>query len=400
MSKTAELRQKRGDLWDKAKAFLNEHADENGMMNAEDTATYERMEKDIDSFGAAIDREERAERLERELNAPISNALTSRPEKNILGKQGRASDEYRDNFWRMVRDRSAHYSVYNALQVGTDSEGGFLVPDEYERTLIQALEEENKLRSLCKVIRTSSGDRKIPLVASHGTDSWVDEEGLIPESDDSFGMISLGAHKVASIIKVSDELLQDSVFDVESYIAAEFARRVGDAEEAAFINGDGAGKPIGMLHDTNGAATGVTAASATALAADELIDLVYSLKAPYRKRAIFLFNDQTLKAIRKLKDGNGQFLWQPGLQAGQPNTLLGYKYETSYHMPLVGAGNKPILFGDFSSYWIADREGRSIKRLNELYAATGQIGFRVTQRLDARLVQQEGMKCLAMKAGS
>ena len=400
MSKTAELRQKRGDLWDKAKAFLNEHADENGMMNAEDTATYERMEKDIDSFGAAIDREERAERLERELNAPISNALTSRPEKNILGKQGRASDEYRDNFWRMVRDRSAHYSVYNALQVGTDSEGGFLVPDEYERTLIQALEEENKLRTLCKVIRTSSGDRKIPLVASHGTASWVDEEGLIPESDDSFGMISLGAHKVASIIKVSDELLQDSVFDVESYIAAEFARRVGDAEEAAFINGDGAGKPIGMLHDTNGAATGVTAASATALAADELIDLVYSLKAPYRKRAIFLFNDQTIKALRKLKDGNGQFLWQPGLQAGQPNTLLGYNYETSYHMPLIGAGKKPILFGDFSSYWIADREGRSIQRLNELYAATGQIGFRVTQRLDARLVQQEGMKCLAMKAGS
>ena len=125
-----------------------------------------------------------------------------------------------------------------------------------------------------------------------------------------------------------------------------------------------------------------------------------SQKAPYRKHALFLFNDQTLKAIRKLKDGNGQFLWQPGLQAGQPNTLLGYKYETSYHMPLVGAGNKPILFGDFSSYWIADREGRSIKRLNELYAATGQIGFRVTQRLDARLVQQEGMKCLAMKAGS
>ena len=370
------------------------------MMNAEDTATYERMEKDIDSFGAAIDREERAERLERELNAPTSQTLASRPEKPMTDKLGRASDEYRDNFWHMVRDRYAHYSVFNALQVGTDTEGGYLVPDEYERTLVQALQEENKLRSLCKVIHTSSGDRKIPLVASHGTASWVDEEGQIPESDDSFGQISLGAHKVASIIKVSEELLKDSVFDVESYIATEFARRVGDAEEAAFINGDGAGKPIGLLHSTNGAAAGVTAASATAFTADELIDLVYSLKAPYRKHALFLFNDQTLKAIRKLKDGNGQFLWQPGLQAGQPNTLLGYRYETSYHMPLIGAGAKPILFGDFSSYWIADREGRSIKRLNELYAATGQIGFRVTQRLDARLVQQEGMKCLAMKAGS
>ena len=397
MSKIAEMRQKRGELWDRAKAFLNEHADENGMMSAEDTATYERMEQELDSFGAAIDRQERAERLERELNVPTSEMLTSRPEKNAPGKQGRASDEYRDAFWRMVRDRSASYTVYNALQIGTDSEGGYLCPDEYERTLIQALEEENKLRSLCKVIRTSSGDRKIPLVASHGTASWVDEEGVIPESDDSFGQITLGAHKVASIIKVSDELLQDSVFDVESYIATEFARRVGDAEEAAFITGDGAGKPIGMLHETNGAATGVTAASATAITADELIDLVYSLKAPYRKRAIFLFNDQTIKAIRKLKDGNGQFLWQPGLQMGQPNTLLGYRYETSTHMPVIGASAKPILFGDLSSYWIADREGRSIKRLNELYATTSQVGFRVTQRLDGRLVQQEGMKCLTMK---
>ncbi len=398
MSKIAEMRRKRGELWDKAKDFLNERADENGMMNAEDTATYERMEQEIDRYGAAIDREERAERMERELNAPTAQTLTSRPEKTPFGKKGRASDEYNNAFWRMVRDRGAHYTVYNALQVGTDSEGGFLVPDEYERTLIQALEEENKLRTLCKVIRTSSGDRKIPLVASHGTASWVDEEGAIPESDDAFGMISLGAHKVASIIKVSDELLQDSVFDVEGYIAAEFARRVGDAEEAAFINGDGAGKPIGMLHATFGAGIGVTAAGAAAITAEELIDLVYSLKAPYRKRAKFLFNDQTIKALRKLKDDNGQFLWQPGLQAGQPNTLLGYNYETSAHMPLIGAGAKPILFGDFSSYWIADRDGRSIQRLNELYAATGQIGFRVTQRLDGRLVQQDGMKCLAMKS--
>ena len=299
MSKIAEMRQKRGELWDKAKAFLNEHADENGMMSTEDTATYERMEQELDSFGAAIDRQERAERLERELNAPTSEALTSRPEKNVPGKQGRASDEYRDAFWRMVRDRSASYTVYNALQIGTDSEGGYLCPDEYERTLIQALEEENKLRSLCKVIRTSSGDRKIPLVASHGTASWVDEEGVIPESDDSFGQITLGAHKVASIIKVSDELLQDSVFDVESYIATEFARRVGDAEEAAFITGDGAGKPIGMLHETNGAATGVTAASATAITADELIDLVYSLKAPYRKRAMADSEATTVAALRE-----------------------------------------------------------------------------------------------------
>ena len=221
---------------------------------------------------------------------------------------------------------------------------------------------------------------------------------MIPESDDTFGQITIGAHKIASMIKVSDELLQDSVFDIASYIATEFARRVGDAEEAAFISGDGAGKPFGMLHETNGATAGVTAASATAITADELLDLIYSLRAPYRKRAIFLMHDSTIKAIRKLKDGNGQYLWQPGLKEGEPDKLLGYRLVTSTHMPVIAAAAKPILFGDLTSYWIADREGRSMQRLNELYAATGQVGFRVTQRVDGRLVQPEGLRCLAMKS--
>jgi HK97 family phage major capsid protein len=296
----------------------------------------------------------------------------------------------------MIRNRVATPGVMNALQVGTDSEGGYLVPDEYERTLVQGLEEENVLRSLCTVIQTSSGDRKIPIVASHGTASWVDEEGAIPESDDVFGQISIGAHKVATMIKVSDELLQDSVFDIENYISAEFARRIGAAEEEAFITGDGSGKPTGLLHATNGAGIGVTTAG-NAVTADEVIDLVHSIKSVYRKKAVFLMNDSTIKAIRKLKSIEGQYLWQPGLKEGQPDTLLNYRIVTSPYMPEVAAGNKVILFGDFKSYWIADRQGRSFQRLNELFAVTGQVGFRATQRVDGRLVLPEAMKCLAVK---
>ena len=368
------------------------------MLSAEDAAEYERMEQEVVELGRVIDREERAAQMERELNAPTMTPLASRPETRPNSRPGRSSDEYKAAFWTAMRNRGGHFSVQNALQIGDDAEGGYLVPDEYERTLVDALQEENRLRGLCKIIRTSSGDRKIPLVASHGTASWVEEEGAIPESDDAFGQITIGAHKIASMIKVSDELLQDSVFDVASYIATEFARRVGDAEEAAFINGDGSGKPYGMLHATNGAAAGVTAASATAITADELLDLIYSLRAPYRKRAVFLMHDSTIKAIRKLKDGNGQYLWQPGMKEGAPDMLLGYRLVTSTHMPVIAAAAKPILFGDLTSYWIADREGRSMQRLNELYAATGQVGFRVTQRVDGRLVQTEGLKCLAMKS--
>ena len=397
MNQILALREKRANLWNETKAFLESHRAEDGTVSAEDNVTYEKMEADVVALGKEIDRLERQAAIDREMDQPTASPLVSRPVAPSAQKQGRASDEYKTAFWGMIRNRVATPGVMNALQVGTDSEGGYLVPDEYERTLVQGLEEENVLRSLCTVIQTSSGDRKIPLVASHGTASWVDEEGTIPDSDDVFGQISIGAHKVATMIKVSDELLQDSVFNIESYIAAEFARRIGAAEEEAFITGNGTGKPTGLLHATNGAGIGVTTNGNTPTA-DEIFDLIHSIKSVYRKKAVFLLNDRTLKALRKLKDGQGQYLWQPGLKEGQPDTLLNYRLVTSPFMPEIDSGNKVILFGDFKSYWIADRQGRSFQRLNELYAATGQVGFRATQRVDGRLVLAEAMKCLAVKA--
>ena len=398
MNQILALREKRAKLWNDTKAFLDSHRGEDGMVSAEDNATYEKMEADVVALGKEIERLERQAAMDRELDQPTAAPLVSRPSTAMeKQKAGRASDEYKSAFWNMIRSRAASPSVQNALQIGTDSEGGYLVPDEYEHTLVQGLEEENVLRSLCTVIQTSSGDRKIPIVASHGSASWVDEEGTIPDSDDAFGQISIGAHKVATMIKVSDELLQDSVFNIESYIASEFARRIGAAEEEAFITGNGTGKPTGLLHATNGAGTGVTTAG-TSIAADELFDLVHSIKSVYRKKSVFLLNDSTLKAIRKLKDGQGQYLWQPGLKEGQPDMLLNYRIVTSPFMPEISAGNKVILFGDFKSYWIADRQGRSFQRLNELFAVTGQVGFRATQRVDGRLVLAEAMKCLAVKS--
>ncbi len=199
------------------------------------------------------------------------------------------------------------------------------------------------------------------------------------------------------MIRISEELLHDSAFDLAAYITGEFARRVGAAEEAAILSGDGNHKPTGLLHDTLGAETGVTAAAVAAITGDELLDLQHSLRAGYRRRAAFIMNDATVKLIRKLKDGNGSFMWQPGLLYGQPDTLLNQRVLTSNYMPLPAAGNKAILYGDYNYYWLADREGRSLQRLNELYAASGQIGFKVTQRVDGRLILPEAVKCLKMK---
>ena len=400
-----ELREKRAKAWEAAKAFLDSHRKENGVLSAEDDAAYTKMEQEITDLGKEIARLERQEALDAELNRPVNKPLTGKPGGRADAdggedKTGRASDDYRKNFWNAMRSKAPMPAVTNALQVGTDSEGGYLVPDEYERTLVEALEEENIFRQMAKVIKTSSGDRKIPVVASKGTASWIDEEGAYPESDDSFGQVSIGAYKLGTMIKVSEELLNDSVFDLQSYISREFARRIGAKEEEAFFTGDGKGKPLGVLAATGGAETGVTAASATAVTADELMDLYYSLKSPYRKKSVWVLNDSTIKAIRKLKDNNGQYLWQPSLTAGAPDMILGRPIKTSAYMPAIAAGAKTIAFGDFSYYWIADRQGRSFKRLNELFAATGQVGFLASQRVDGKMILAEAVKVLVQKAAS
>lgn len=404
MSKILELREKRAKAWDAAKQFLDAKRGADGMLSEEDTATYDKMEQDVMNLGKEIERLERQAVIDAELSKATSTPLTGKPGakmgKDEKEKTGRASDEYKCSFWNAMRVKAPMPSVLNALQEGTDSEGGYLVPDEFERTLVEALEEENVFRTLAHVIRTSSGDRKIPVVASKGSASWVDEEGAYQESDDAFSQVSIGAYKLGTMIKVSEELLADSVFDLEAYISKEFARRIGSREEESFFNGDGNGKPLGILAATGGAEVGVTAASATAITADEVIDLFYSLKAPYRKNAVWLLNDATVKQIRKLKDSTGQYLWQPSLVAGTPDTILGRPVKTSAFMPTAAAGAKTIAFGDFKYYWIADRQGRTFKKLSELFAATGQVGFMGTQRVDGKLILPEAIKVLQQKAGS
>ena len=395
MSKSVELRQKRSELWEKAKLFLDNAKRNGDVLSADDRATYEKMEQEIVDLGKEIGIIERREALDLEMSKPTSAPISANPNAKTEEKTGRSSDEYKKSFWRAMRNKKNPYEAVNALQIGTDSEGGYLVPDEYENTLIEKLHDENVIRQYATVIKSSNGDKKIPVVAGYGEATWTDEEAAYTESDDSFGVITLGAHKLTSIIKVSEELLNDSAFDLEQYISKEFVRRMAAAEENAFINGTGTGRPTGILQT---AETGKTTAAAAAITADEVIDLYHSLRSPYRKNAVFITNDSTVKAIRQLKDSNGMYLWQPGLKEGQPDTLIGNRIISSAYMPEIGAGKKPILFGDISYYWIADRQGRTFQRLNELYAATGQVGFRTFQRVDGKLTLAETVKTLTCKA--
>lgn len=398
MSKVLELREKRAKAWEAAKKFLDAKRTADGFVSAEDAAAYDRMEADVVNLGKEIERLERQTAIDAELARATSTPITNQPNGRIDGevKTGRATEEYKRAFWNGMRNRIS-YDVQNALSIGTDSEGGYLVPDEYEKKLVESLQDEVFFRSLATVIRTSSGDRKIPIVTSKGEAAWIDEEGQFPESDDSFGQTSIGAYKLATMIKVSDELLNDSVFNIEQYISKEFGRRIGAKEEEAFFVGDGQGKPIGLFNTTGGAETGVTAATVS-ITFDDVMDLYYSLRAPYRNKASWLLNDSTVKAIRKLKDGNGNYIWQPSVREGEPDRILNRPYRTSIYVPELAEGKRVMAFGDYSYYWIADRQGRSFKRLNELYAATGQVGFLACERVDGKLILSEAVKTLDVKA--
>lgn len=395
MKKVLELREKRAKAWDAAKAFLDARA-KDGVLSAEDNATYDKMLADVDAMARQIAIEEDRVARDAEMSRPTSAPLTEKP-----GAQGtkpaspRATAEYRADFLNILRGRAP---VNNVLSTSPDTDGGYLVPTEFETQIVTGLEEANIIRSLAKTINTSA-ERKIPIAATHSTAQWTAENAAYTESDPAFAQKTIDAFKLTDLVKVSVELLQDSMFDLESYIAREFARAFGIAEEEAFCVGTGTGQPTGIF-TASGGTVGVTASSPTAITVDNLIDLIYALKSPYRRNAVFLMKDVTVSALRKLKDSNGAYLWQPSVQAGQPDRLLGYPLYTSPYVPAAEAGSLPIAFGDFSNYWIADRMGRTVQRLNELYAGNGQVGFIAAERVDGKVILAEGIQLLKMAAGS
>ncbi|GAB5612565.1 hypothetical protein JCM37173_30930 [Allocoprococcus similis] len=393
-----ELREKRNKAWEAAKAFVETKRDKDGLLSAEDAATYAEMEQKVQNYSAEIARMEEMEAMEAELNKPVNTPLTGKPMnggQEPQKKTGRASDEYKDAMLHAIRNNFRN--IRNVLSEGIDTDGGYLVPEEYDSRLIEGLEEENIFRRLGTTI-TTSGERKINIAGSKPAAAWIDEGEALTFGDAKFDQINLDAHKLHVAVKVTEELLYDNAFGLENYLIRAFSRALANAEEDAFLNGDGTGKPLGIFAEQGGGEIGVTAASATEITADEIINLVYALKRPYRKKAKFIMNDATIAALRKLKDENGQYLWQPSLQAGEPDRLFGYEVMTSAYVPVIEAGKPVIAFGDFSYYNIGDRGVRSFAELKELFAGNGMVGFVAKERVDGKLVLPEAVQILKMGA--
>lgn len=388
-----KLIENRNKAFQAAKDIQEKAKNEKRELSQEEINSINKAFAEMDSLKEQIDILERSRGYDNDMSSS-TGVQAGRKQASEPQEEGTESKDYRSAFNAVLRKTKQGISgdEYRTLNIGTDAEGGYTVPDEFERTLIQALEEENIMRTLGTVITTSSGTREIPIVTDRGTAHWTGEAVKYEESNHEFGQKTLSAHKLTTLTKISEELLNDSAFNLEQYLMSQFGIRLGAKEEEAFIGGDGSGKPKGVMLD---AEVGLTAGATTAITADEIIKLYHSLRRPYRSKSSFIMNDKTALAIRLLK-ANEQYIWQPGMQAGQPDRLLGRTVHTSDNVDEIEAGNRVMAFGDFSYYWVADRTATAIQRLNELYAENGIVGFRAYKRMDGKLILPEAVKVLKM----
>lgn len=396
-----EVLAKRASLWNEAKKFLDDHTDKDGKISAEDAATYDKMEADIDAMSKSIERHERNARIGAELDKPFNTPIFEQPYNpfgKVGGKVGRASDEYRRDMIKAMR--TGFKTVSNYLNESNEAQGGYLVPTEWDNRLLEKLSEENVVRKLATTITTST-ERKIPQVASSPAAAWLDEGAAITFGGMSFGQVTLDAYKLGVGVQISEELLQDNAYDLENHIISEFGKAIANAEEDAFLNGAPSNnvttRPTGIFVTAGAAGNNPIETAGASIAGNDIIDLVYALKRPYRRKAAFILNDATLAVIRKLKDQNQAYLWQPSYTQGEPDLLFGFPVYSSAYAPTAVSGSAFIAFGDFSYYYIADRGARTIQILREAYAANGFVAFIMKERVDGVLILPEAVKVLKLK---
>lgn len=372
-------------------------------LTADEQTTYNNLDKEVDSLGASIERDNKLGKIESGLRDLRDGSYRSdlNPESSSGRSRKVDSQEYRDALF----DRYARVGLNglmpefrNALQIGTASEGGYIVPTEFETAITKILVNLDPIRAGAHVITTAS-DRNIPIETTKGTFAYIAEEGAYTKVDPAFGQVVLSSFKSGGIILVSEELLQDAFFNLESYLVENAADRFNTLEETNFAAGNGTGKPKGLFATTSVGGVSVPtttgAVSATAvITPDNLVDTFHALGRPYRAGASWVTSDTMVKMIRKLKtgiSGDLTYLWQPSLAAGQPDTILGRPVVVTGGATAPAASATSICFVDLKKYYIADRLGTTMQRLNELYAENGQVGFKFARRNDGRLVDALAM---------
>lgn len=396
-----DLIEQRTTLWDRAKNFLDTHTAADGKISAEDAAAYDKMVADIDALGKQIERMEKKEAMDNYLSAPASVPILNNPNAGINdyispSRPGLAGKDYHRHFLNAFR-QGFKPQVMGYLNTGADQDGGYLLPEEFDKELVLKLKEDNILRSISKVITTAS-THKINIVANEPAASWIAEGEEINLNSPKFAQKSLSAYKLAVGSKISNELLADSFFDIEQALLEIYSRSVAAAETETFINGDGQGKPKGLLKQMAESASSFITSKTSEITADDALALYYTLERPYRQSAVWLASDSAVANLRRLRDANQAFLWSNSLVEGEQPSFLGKPIYACPALPAVSSGEVPLIFGDFKNYFvIGDRGQRTFRPLRELFALNDQTAFLMIQRCDCVITDIKAFRGVKIK---
>jgi HK97 family phage major capsid protein len=411
MDEITKLREQRAKIIEDQRKMLDKAEKEKRDLTSEETEQYEKMEADFDDLTKQIEEAEKREqeRIERAKKLEEREELLKKSQQEPTKPE--VEDRKKDHETRKIEYEMAAFRSFllngakgltpveeRALQADIDATGGFLVaPEQFTKQLIQKLDDTVFVRQYANIIKVANAvSLGAPALDNDpGDPTWTAE--IKTGSEDStmdFDKRTLNPHPLARRIKVSKKLLRVALLDVDAIVRERLAYKFAVVEENAFLNGSGSNQPLGVFtasaHGINTSRDVSTDNTTTQIKADNLINCKYTLKAQYRKKAIWVFHRDGIKMIRKLKDGNGDYLWKQGIAAGKPDTILDLPYIESEYAPNTFTTGKYVgILGDFSFYWIADALNMQIQVLTELYAETGQNGYIARKETDGMPVLEE-----------
>jgi HK97 family phage major capsid protein len=374
---------------------------EKGESSAYNEEKLAKIEAKLDSYEEMNQKLTIAEQNAEQIKEQVSKieTMVTRPDSGFESKQ---VDEYLNAFDRYCRKGldGLQPDEKKALTVSNDSTGGYLAPPEYVRELLKTITEISPIRSIARVRSTGARSIQIPKRDGQFAAQWVSESGTRSETTGyTVGLEELPAHEMYALVDISEQDLEDTVFDLEAEMQSEFAEQFAKAEGTAFVSGNAVGKPQGFMDDSN--ITEVNSGSAAAITADGLISLVHNIKSDYTRNGTFVFNRATLAAVRKLKDTAGQYVFQTGMMLGgnMVNTILGHPYVEATDMPSEGSNTYPVAFGDFRrAYMIVDRVNLAVLRDPFTQATTGNVRYIARKRVGGQVIQAEAINKLKCSA--
>jgi len=402
MASLNEMRAERARIFEQAKALVERAESEDRDLSGEEQAAWDQMNADIDDLARQINETERQERIDAVRNSldPDNDRSSYRtPEQDFERRFGAfLRGEVRSfDFTYTSADLNEKRDLLAGSGTGTN-----VVPISFVRSLREHLVENSAIRQTNATVLTTSGgeELRVPKTTAHPDSAIVGEGGTIGANDPTFDQVTLNAYKYANLTSVSREFIEDEIVNVLEYLARHNGIALANKSGADFVNGDGAGNPQGVV---DAATSGVTADATDGITGEELIDLQHSVVSGYRRNAFWMMHDATAAHIRKIRDqsggaGTGQFLWQPGLQQGQPDMLLGRPVVTDPGVPEMAAGNKTVVYGDFSGYYIRDVGSVRFERSDDFAFDSDMVTFRAIIRTDGDLVDENAVRALTQAA--